>query len=69
MGLDRVVVQPRVGEELVDGFDVADLREVIFGLAGDIGLFGDALQRLAQVGCDQLVARIGRGHDRSPLAE
>ncbi|MCY1301712.1 hypothetical protein D9M70_513400 [compost metagenome] len=64
VGLHRIVVEPGIGKEIVDRFDVADLRQVVLRLARHIRLLGNAGQRLRQVGRYQLVARVGRGHDR-----
>ena len=47
--LDRIVIKPRVGEEVVDRFDVADIGQVIFGLARDIRLLGYPFQRCGEV--------------------
>jgi hypothetical protein len=69
MCLDGVVIKPRIGKEVVDRFDVADIGEIIFGFARHIRLLGHPLQRLCQVACDHLVAGVSRRHDVSPFIQ
>ena len=64
--LHGVAKQAVVLDELLDGFHLRDILDVIFGLAVHQRLALDAIDRLGDVSRDELIARVGADQDRPP---
>src|SRR5690606_29407718 len=60
--LHGVLEESRIGDEIVDRLHLADVFEVVLGLARHQGLLGGGVQRSRKIAADEMIAGESRKH-------